>query len=301
MSLTDFVKQEDVRDRLNAEFPNKGTRASEPVKASWQTRNYMLVGTAFDYLLRWWMRREVNRFQARPWVAETSLELADEICPELKTDIEETIDNAKGHRDEYVDTGTVTRPLVESAIDLARIDGIYRGGVPPTDLGEYDDGDIVDCIRLLEILETTEFLNGQNAHLNPAFGLGSSLVGGADADVILDGMLVDVKVTGRATFKADYWRQLVGYLVLADIHNVFLESGTYDQLGISDEPDIQPLPQIETFGIYFARHGDFSTIPASIVYEADGYTEFRSWFVEAALDYNPRFGTEFGGIFRTIV
>lgn len=288
MSLTDFVEDPDVRKRIDETFPNQGDRAQNSVKAEWQTNHYRLVGTAFDYLARFWLRNNIPEVHTRPWVAETSLELAEERFPDIVGDLRDTIERAKRARDDYLETGTVTRQLIESVIDLARIDGIYRGGQPPTDLGEYDDGDVADCLRLLEILDDCPAIEGDEAHLNPVFGLASAFVVGADADAILDGTFIDLKTTGKPTFKADYWRQLVGYLVLADAHDTLVVTGIYDQLGLGDDPEMRPLPNINAFGVYFARHGELSTVSTDVVYEADGYMEFRTWFVETAIGkYEP--------------
>jgi len=286
MSLTSFIKESAVRDRIDEDFANHGQSATKPVAATWQTNNYMLIGTAFDYLVRFWLRRNVDTYSARPWIAETALKIARDEYPEIADEIEAIIDDAKQSRDEYLQNGTLSRPLIQAVIDLARIDGIYRGRRVPTDLGEYDDGDIVDCIRLFEILDTNVVLAGKEVVLNPTFGLASHSIGGADADCILDGTLVDIKTTGNAAFKPDYWRQLVGYLTLADIHNTLYQTGVYDRNGLDDEP----LPEIKSFGIYFARHGELETVPASLIYEADAYPEFRSWFIKAVFEAYDPFG-----------
>ena len=280
MSLTSFIKEPEVRDRIDEDFPNQGQSASNPIAAEWQTNNYMLIGTAFDYLVRFWLRRNADTYSARPWIAESSLEIAFDEFPEIADEIEAIIDDAKQRRDDYLQSGTLSRPLIQAAIDLARIDGIYRGGRVPSDLGQYDDADIVDCLRLFEILDTNAVLNGENVVLNPTFGFGSHAIGGADADCILDGKLVDIKTTGYAAFKPDYWRQLVGYMTLADIHNTLYQTGMYDRYQLDEEP----LPEIESFGIYFARHGEFETVPASVIYDADAYPEFRSWFVKTVFE-----------------
>lgn len=288
MSLTDFISNQDVRDRLDRDLPNQGDRAQQDIKAQWQTNNYPLVGTAFDYLARFWLRKNVDTVHTRPWIAETSLELAEEHFPEVVDDVRDAIDQAKDERDDYLESGTATRDIVESSLDLARIDGIYRGGRPPNKLGTYDDGDIVDLLRLLEVLDECDAIAGDEVHLNPTFGLASSFVAGADADAILDNTFVDVKTTGKATFKADYWRQLVGYLVLADTHNLLWQTGIYDHLGVEDDPMVRRLPDIDEFGIYFSRHGELVAVSADEVYDADGYREFRSWFIDKALDeYEP--------------
>ena len=301
MSLTQFVGTPVVRDRLTEAFPNQGDRASGAVQAGWQTQHYILVGTAFDYLARFWLRRQADECYTRPWVAETSLDIAEQFYPEKAPALAEVIDTAKDRLDTYLETGTVTRPLIESALDLARVDQLYRNGDLPTHLGNYDDGDIVDCLQLLSILNDSGVLTPTTARLNPTFGLASSLVDGADADAILDGTLVDLKTTKKATFKADYWRQLVGYLILADVHNTLLNTGAYGELGVdSTTEDIPPRLDIEDFGVYFARHGELSTVSADVVYGADEYEEVRSWFVDTAITQRYEFPDDYEQVFTTI-
>jgi hypothetical protein len=40
--------------------------------------------------------------------------------------------------------------------------------------------------------------------LNPDFGFASKLVGGADADIVLDSTLIDIKTVKAATLKPEY-------------------------------------------------------------------------------------------------
>lgn len=287
MSLTEFVKQPQVREKIDQVFPNQGSRASKSLQAEWKTNNYMIVGTAFDYLARFWMRRTASKYHSRPWIAEHSLEVAREKFPTHVTEIEEVIERARDARDEYLKSGVVSEVLIESALDLARIDGVFRGDGPPVNLGKNDEGDIEDCKALLEILENSQALEGDAVDLNPAFGLVASMVGGADADLIVDGTLVDLKTTTQATFKVDYWRQLVGYLILADIHDDLCQMGLYDSVGLGDDPSCRPLPDIDDFGVYYARHGELSTSPAEAIYGAENYAEFKSWFVENGFELYP--------------
>lgn len=281
MTLTNFVSNESVRNRLDETFPNQGDRASRSVQVEAKTTNHSQVGTALDYLVRFWLRRNSDEFHAGPWAAEHGLTAARKHQPQFVQAIEGVLETAKDRRDTYLDTGTVTRPLVESALDLAKVDTFYRSGYPPDTLGEYTDDDIVDCLELLELVDTTGVLDGSEVYLNPTFGIGSELVSGADGDIIVDGTLVDVKVTKKSTFSVSYWRQLVGYLMLADIHSRF--DGTYDIATPYSDPETT-LPEITDFGVYFARQGELSAVPASTVYEADGYEEAVSWFIETALD-----------------
>lgn len=287
MSLTQFVSEPLVREKIDEAFPNQGPRASNSLQAEWKTNNYMIVGTAFDYLARFWMRRTASEYHSRPWIAEHSLEVAREKFSTHVAEIEEVIERAKDARDEYLKSGEASEVLIKSALDLARIDGVFRGDGPPVNLGKYDEDDIEDCKALLEILEDSQALEGDVVDLNPAFGLVASIVGGADADMIVDGTLVDLKTTTQATFKVDYWRQLVGYLILVDIHDDLCQMGLYDSVGLADDPSCRPLPDIDDFGVYYARHGELSTSPAEAIYGAENYAEFKSWFVDKGFGLYP--------------
>lgn len=283
MSLTTFIKRPEVRDRISEEFLNQGEGPSRPVQAVAQTENYPQIGAAFDYLLRFWLRRNVPECHARRWVAENSLKLAEDKPIADAEAIRKAVERAKVERDEFLETGTLTRDLIESALDLARVDRLYREGQQPGNFGGYEQGDIVDCINLVHVLESSGELEGEEVYLNPVFGQASRLVSGGDADVILDDTLIDVKVTVNSTFKQDYWRQLIGYLVLSDLHELFCEDGLYEEFEelffvVPDKPK-----DIKEFGVYFARHGELETFPASLVYEAENYPEFRKWFVQTAL------------------
>jgi hypothetical protein len=75
MSLTSFISIHDVKERFTQEFspPSaslKGTMIAPPV-----TKNYTLMGTAFDYLMRFRLERPNPGCVTQPWVVETSVDL----------------------------------------------------------------------------------------------------------------------------------------------------------------------------------------------------------------------------------
>ena len=86
--------------------------------------------------------------------------------------------------------------------------------------------------------------------LNPVFGYGSRLVGGADADMIIDGTLIDIKTTKDPTFKEDYYYQLVGYYILSLL-------GRIDTSYWKSRNNAA----VHRIGIYFSRHGVLHTFP----------------------------------------
>ena len=76
MSLTDFIKLPDVRARFKAEFPKpKFDVQEELLVPSPNGSNYRLVGTAFDYLLRFYIKYQNPQAKAKEtrWVAEYAL------------------------------------------------------------------------------------------------------------------------------------------------------------------------------------------------------------------------------------
>ncbi len=286
MSLTDFVANPEVREKIDDNFPNEGQRASNPLKTECQTDNYSTIGTAFDYLLRFWLRREVPEVYTKDWVANAGLSAAT-LIPEADIhEYEQVVKTAEKRVDEFLERGELTNSLIESAIDLARIDVIYRAKILPDNLGKYEQDDIDDLRMLITLAADSGVFSGEEAYLNPIFGFSSRLVGGADCDVILDGTLIDIKATKHETFKVSYWRQLVGYLVLADIHQSLHDQGVYEELSESAEDEFRELQEIEEFGVYYARHGEFSSVSSNAVYNSEEYTLFKKWFVRTALDMN---------------
>ncbi len=74
--------------------------------------------------------------------------------------------------------------------------------------------------------------------LNPTF-LGSAYMGGADADLVVNGCLIDIKTSTFPQIKAEYLHQLAGYLLL----------------------DFDDKLHIDAVGIYMARQGVLFTWP----------------------------------------
>lgn len=57
MSLTSFLNIKEVKEKFLEEFPKLFTfRVKTPLLAPPLTNNYQLVGTAFDYLLRFYIK-----------------------------------------------------------------------------------------------------------------------------------------------------------------------------------------------------------------------------------------------------
>ena len=253
MSLTSFIEgSTEYKDLVRNNFAKPKFNAG-PLIVEPQTKNYGLVGTAFDYLLRFKIERE-NESGTRPWIASSLGNpsfSADSELPEARLDID--IDyvskraasvtkintEARTLHEVYLKTGSMTDALIESALKLATIDIVFRTGRYDDHIGIVDPLDVADLSNLYQLIDDSKFKSSQTCYLNPTFGIGSELVNGADADLIIDGALIDIKTTKKSDFSWAYFDQLVGYFLL---HAIDCE---HRNVPIS----------IQKFGIYFSRHG----------------------------------------------
>lgn len=265
MSLTSFLKISKVKNEFVNTFKFEPPKLSAEIKAPPQTQNYSLVGTAFDYLLRFHIERLNPNSIIRKWVAEDAVELT-KIRPEIYEKLKAVLDTTKKVHRLFLENGTLTKSIIASAIVLARLDLIYRAGRLDPNLFEIDDGDVADLKNLISIVDYSVFKSNKVSALNPTFGDASHLVGGADADFIIDDMLIDIKTTKNLKFDRDYYNQLVGYYILSKL-------GGID--GLNDH-------KIKKIGIYFSRHGILHSVPVSDIENNSMLSDFIKWFEKEA-------------------
>lgn len=227
MSLTQFIKGKEVSQLLDHYCPAPSFTMEVDIRAKPQTNNYALVGTAFDYMLRLYLLRWNRRVHRRNWVAE--------LAPYLLVGKEKEVANkAIGNiHDNLDDIGS----WPAHCLRLARLDGVYRHGVFDTSVIKEKDAKDLENLANLAIF-VPEFRDRYEVWLNPTFGVGSCMVGGADADVILDDTLIEIKTTKHFKLTPGMWRQLIGYLILNKIDG----SNTLNKVGV-----------------YFSRHGKLIT------------------------------------------
>lgn len=284
MSLTSILSYTNkpfkpFRDFLTESFPTPKFKSNEIIKSEPQTTNYMIVGTAFDYLLRFQLEKEFGgKVFTSNWVAETALKYfddkrsgtiysdgneledmdADELLElfekkknadkTLNKVIHEKFNDCKEKHSEFINSELADiNKLIESTLFLARLDGVFRGGIRMKEyitLEPENTLDIDDLRQLLNSCDPNLFKPKEKLILNPTFGEGSRLVGGADADIIVDDTLIDIKVTKDLKLTRPYFNQLIGYYLL------------YLLGGIDEHKDVE----IRNLGIYFARHNYLWTV-----------------------------------------
>ncbi len=251
----------DVKAKFRVVFPKPKITDGELV-APPVTQNYMLVGTAFDYLLRFHLERRYPFAVAQPWIASHA-EFLVKSDSEIHKKVQLILDEAKQQHDAYLANGHVTDTLLRSCLLLAQLDPIFRRNLIVPDLGYVNDGDVLDLRRLLTSVRSEFFQPQSVCLLDPTFGAGSVLVGGADVDLVLDDALVEIKTTKEPRLQQDHYNQIIGYYLLSTF-------GSID--------GAPPGHTIQRVAIYSARYATLHLFPIETIASQATFASFTDWF-----------------------
>lgn len=296
MSLTSFLRDPEVRDRLAPLRPPIPRKLSAPLLVAPRSGRPALLGAAFDYLFRFEVHRRALGAEGRSWVAEQApamlraaaegeieLEVADGSGPPMYLPppggfrraakrAEKVLDEARCAAAEYALTGSpdpdAVRVLAAHALRLARLDLVLRAGIFDTRLTEAAPADVEDLLALLGVLPFERLLPRGDARvlLNPIFGEAGESVGGADADFIAGDMLVDLKTTKVPVIRTEHLDQLLGYFMLAR----------------RARRTERRFPIVRHAALYFARHAELCVIDASMWTGHPRFRETERWFFARA-------------------
>jgi hypothetical protein len=241
-------------DGVTGEPPPTTWHAPPPSILPKNTDNYPwpTVGTAFDYRLRF----HYQQFDVARLVARNGARLLAQVWRlgqeepqafiELVARVQTSLQAADGSK--KVST-KLEQQLAEYSYVLALYEQCYRAPAgddwPIMRLGPLATMDqlvatapafVLDDIKAMsQLVHSTQpsMLSGTDVTLNPSFGDASVKLGGADADLVVDGRLIDIKSKKVAEIeRVELW-QLLGY-------------------AMADADDFLSIQEV---GIYFSRHG----------------------------------------------
>lgn len=267
MSLTKFLDLPYVKKRFSEEFALPKTRLSGIIKAPPLTNHYGLVGTAFDYLLRFYLQRLNQKAIVSKWVAEDAVILLKSYDRRLYPKGLSILKRAKEEYSKYLKTGKVNENIIRSSLLLAQLDPIFRAGYIDPNLGVIDDLDLLDMKNLISLVDPKLFTAKKRCVLNPTFGKGSVLVGGADADILMDDSIIDIKTVKDLKITRRFYNQIIGYFILLKIGKV---------------KGLDSSKLITKIGFYFSRYAILYTIPSSTIENNTHFDNFIEWFKDAA-------------------
>jgi hypothetical protein len=280
----------DVAARVKPLRPKVPRKIGAPLQVEPRSNRYPMVGTAFDYLLRFELQRRAPYAVAQRWIAESASDMLwketdkgivvlwDELYAACHLPPEEAgrrahaiVENAKTALGAHLKTKAPKRTelanLAAHAIRLAKLDPVVRARRPlDPDFEAADSEDVEDLLAMLAIVPFDSLLQSKVVLLNPTFRESSELVGGADADLITGDVLVDFKVTKKGEVAAKDLDQLLAYYLLArNQHRLDRE-----------------FPEIRRAALYFCRHANLWVLDVSTWVAHPEFAQIENWFFKRA-------------------
>ena len=219
-SLSNFLSQQNTLEIINANFhsPIKKSGAKllvEPTKG--KGIDFGAIGTAYDY----WIRCEIKRNS--PDILSTFL--GYRYCLKNYARKKIVLNALNSHVVAFTQffTGALTRrdSLLAACLFLAKFETEYRSGYAVDSL-EVSRDNVEELSRIVDATELDRFKK-EHIVLNPSFSvIGSRLLIKADADIIVDGVIIDLKSGSKLTMKGNL-RQLIGYWILNNLRDEPLE------------------------------------------------------------------------------
>lgn len=289
MSLKQFIRESpEIRQRfdealLKGKLPAGSMLVEPPVKYSAQKASH--IGTAFDYLLRFYLQRlNAPVVKTRRWVAEAAVEDLEEATTwkipgwheqYVKDAVKarRLLEDAKQHHANYLNSGSMSDSLIHSVLNLATLDPIVRAGTGDEMIGVIDKDDGLDIRRLIHAVDASLFKATRLCLLNPIFNESPDFALRADADLVIDDAIIDIKTSQTLRLNRCDLRQLIGYFLLNEL------------VGFSR---VTPKPKVTKVGIYFSRHAYLHMIPIRQLIAENTLAELLPWFRQTAADYCPQ-------------
>lgn len=264
MSLTSLISQDkELRNKIKSLFSLSKLDKTKLLIAEPMTKRYALMGIAFDYIFRFNLEKINDRKTVlKPWIAEQAVARLNPYDDSYQIGMD-IINEVKYLKNEFIKKGEISEDLIKQTIRMSYLDAIIRSGTGHEYIGiDADYNDVIDIMNLYKLINDDTFSARHICLLNPTFGAASSLVGGADADFIIDDKLVDIKTTKKIELNINNLSQIVCYFALNKINK-----------NINGD--------INEIGVYYSRFGYLFLFNIMDAVESESIlNEFISWFEE---------------------
>jgi hypothetical protein len=289
LNLSKFVKIEEIKEKILTTFNKPDISETVEIKAFPLTNNFALIGGAFDYLLRFYIKHRNTNAITRRWVADSSVAALSHYNSDLYENIDKRVLEIKGFYEKYIKNGKITKDILAGVLDLAEIDQIFRKGIryykseiiekrdrTLKDFKVEREKDMQDLKNLISLVKPAMFEMKNFCILNPVFPRAFYELNHltTDADLIIDKTIIDFKVTKYLQFSVDFFLQLIGYYAITLINSYFKNMDYYN------------LNLITKLGIYYARHGYLFTFNILDIIEIKKIIPFLDWFKSKAKDFS---------------
>jgi hypothetical protein len=196
------------------------------------------------------------------------------------------LSDAKCQHQAYLKSGVVMDELLVAALRLAYLDVARRVGPDSVNWARLKSPDPKDAEDLRTLLALAEkqplFKKSRLCALNPTFGAASKLVH-ADADLVVDGCLIDIKNTKYPRLDPRDFYQLIGYYLLYG----------FDGIHCSDSKTTRH--EINSLAIYFSRFGYLWKFSVDEVLQPDTLPDIAKWFFKSVCPSKAKRQKHLGG------
>lgn len=245
MSLTAILRSAEGRDFFSEKIRNPGIEPEPETRVPPEAESPQRVGMAFDYALRAGLEARYDAVERRT-VAETAInELNDRaVMGDVGVDVhkvEKQLQDSLQVLSSVTDAETLPRDAARACYRLAGMEVFHRSRYTDQVNQAVTDTEIEELQSLFELVPWERFEPADHLYLNPTFGEASKLVRGADADLVVDDIVVEIKTAKRQRPRIKTFRQLGSYAMFAR------------QYGLNGQSSPVPTSQL---GIYFSRAGE---------------------------------------------
>lgn len=284
MSITGLVtKRTPIRDRLAADFPKPKQRLTAQLLVPSSGYSPGIVGTAYDYLLRFHLLRAMPFATGEQWVADKALKSIGTLATHRKILVgeewryadhieyrmERVISRSRRSLRTFLSGTRLSTRMIESAINLAHCDLYHRIRRLDKRFEKPLKRQVKELRNLINATNLDQFTSAKLCLLNPSFGEGSMMFGGADADLLIDNLLIDVKTSATLRVRVEDWRQLICYAAL----------NRHFPIGGGNRPR-----SIQHIGIYFARYDYLVRWPLRKVVDPATFSSFATWLSDYGIN-----------------
>jgi guanylate kinase len=263
MGLTPFLKRKQTKKLFSDTFEKPKIKLEDEIRAPVLSSKYMLLGTAFDYLMKIHLKYHNSEAIFENCTAKKAVQKMDErstdeeyekvknssntsvnrLCDEEYKQAKDYFDFAIETYNLFLKSGKINEDLLRSSIYLAHLDQYYYSRTRYIKNSQLiiDPDDILELNNLIKAVDFSQFKAESQCILSPRFNDASKLVGGAEADILIDNKLIDIKTTQKLSITRDMFNQIIAYYILGRI-------GGVSERKINGK-------NVEQVGFYFARHG----------------------------------------------
>lgn len=240
MSLSKFINQENIKEIIRPHIKLLPKIAYKPLLVP-SIGLYAFEGTAFDYCLRFLIykkfKEQVDRKVAFCWIASIALKMLP--LEQQNFWIPYVSRGKQLFEDFSLDRNVSIEQIAICSQYLANLDNAKRCYNNYNPNFKHNDKLTEELMNLMDIPDNVlEQFSSNNIYLNP-FMRSGKLVKGADADIITDNCIYEIKTVKRLEITEDYIHQLLGYYVLNRMDGLY---------------EVKTKSVIDSIGVYFSRH-----------------------------------------------